>query len=130
MNVHVLLNGIMVRPWTRPWSVIHGLWPWSKSVVKAAKSMVQTMDSDHGQRPWSLTMMPFNKTWLSMDYHGLVPLDIHGYPWTSMVKMSLIRLGMTLCIFLQWNNKGFHKYDYLEHIYLIKILKRNEFSEV
>ena len=93
MNVHVLLNGIMVRPWTRPWSVIHGLWPWSKSVVKAAKSMVQTMDSDHGQRPWSLTMMPFNKTWLSMDYHGLVPLDIHGYPWTSMVKMSLIRLG-------------------------------------
>ena len=94
MNVHVLLNGIMVRPWTRPWSVIHGLWPWSKSVVKAAKSMVQTMDSDHGQRPWSLTMMPFNKTWLSMDYHGLVPLDIHGYPWTSMVKMSLIRLGL------------------------------------
>ena len=37
---------------------------------------------------------------------------------------------MTLCIlFLQWNNKGFHKYDYLKHIYLIKILNSNEFSE-
>ena len=36
---------------------------------------------------------------------------------------------MTLCIFLQWNNKGFHKYGYLNHIYLIKILNSNEFSE-
>ena len=26
--------------------------------------------------------------------------------------------NMTVCIFLQWNNKGFHKYDYLKHIYV------------
>ena len=35
-----------------------------------------------------------------------------------------------LCeLFLQWNNKGFQKEDYLKHIYLIKILNSNELSE-
>ena len=36
--------------------------------------------------------------------------------------------NMTLCSFLQWNSKGFYKYDYLKHIYLIKVLNRNEYS--
>ena len=58
--------------------------------------------TDHGLRPWSvspwsLTMMPFNKTWISMDIHGPVPLDIHGHPWKSMVKINFIRLGVLVC---------------------------------
>ena len=28
-----------------------------------------------------------------MDIHGPVPLDIHGHPWKSMVKINFIRLG-------------------------------------
>ena len=28
-----------------------------------------------------VTVMPFNKTWTTMDDHGPVPMDVHGYPW-------------------------------------------------
>ena len=45
------------------------------------------------------------------------------------LQMLTIAPGDMTVFFLQWNNKGFHKYDYLKHIYLIKILSSNEFSE-
>ena len=47
------------------------------------------------------------------------------------LKMLTITCDNVTLFFLQWDNKGFHKikYDYLEHIYLIKILNSNEFSE-
>ena len=48
----------------------------------------------------------------------------------ELKMLTITSDNMTLCIFfLQRNNKGFHKYDYLEHIYLIQILNSNEFSE-
>ena len=47
----------------------------------------------------------------------------------ELKMLAITSDNMTLCIFLQWNNKLFHKYDYLKHIYLIKILNSNEFSK-
>ena len=54
------------------------------------------------------------------------------FRYRVMCELKMLTItsdNMTLCNFLQWNNKEFHKYDYLEHIYLIKILNSNEFSE-
>ena len=34
------------------------------------------------------------------------------------LKMLAITSDNMTVFFLQWNNKGFHKYDYLKHIYL------------
>ena len=48
----------------------------------------------------------------------------------ELKMLTITSDNMTVCIFLlQWNNNGCHRYDYLKHIYLIKILNSNEFSE-
>ena len=38
----------------------------------------------------------------------------------ELKMLTITSDNMTVYIFLQWNNKRFHKYDYLEYIYAIK----------
>ena len=45
------------------------------------------------------------------------------------LKMLTITSDNMTVYFFTMEQKGFHKYDYIKHIYLLKILNSNEFSE-
>ena len=39
-----------------------------------------------------------------MDDHGPVPMDVHGYPWTTMVKSHVFRRGVSVCDWLIYDH--------------------------
>ncbi|KAH3876356.1 hypothetical protein DPMN_000196 [Dreissena polymorpha] len=62
---HVLLNGTTVFDHGHH---DHGQ-PWPNTMVDHGQILWSTMAIYHGQ-PWSKNVVPFNKTWLAMVYHG------------------------------------------------------------